>query len=210
MAIGTYSVAVSIGGITINKQISRTADHPNPYGPIALPVGKAGTLSTRTDDNTGEATLSTGHGITDGMIVDVYWAAGCRYGMTVGTVATNVVPIDGGAGDNLPTESTAVVLTEQVIINTAIDGDASSLLAVSFESTDTASTAKASIDFQDSSDTSIEQLDLVVNQPQVFDLGAGGTNPFTGNPITHSHASNGSSTDTACTITILSLDDSTP
>lgn len=209
MATGTYAVAVSIGGVTINKTIQRTGDHPNAYSAIPLPAGKAGTLSTRTDNNTGVATLSGGHGLATLDVVDVFWSGGARYGMDC-TVATNDVTIDGGAGDNLPAEDTAVVLTKQVTINTQIDGDAAQLIAVLLESTNSASTEAGSIDFQDASHASIEQIDLVANQPQVFDLEAGGTNPFTGNVITHAHATNGSSTDSGVTITILSLEDSTP
>ena len=67
---------------------------------VALPIAKAGTLTTRTEDDTGEATLGAGHGITTGAIVDIYWSGGRRYGVTVGTVAGNVVPFGapGGTG----------------------------------------------------------------------------------------------------------------
>lgn len=83
---------------------------------VASPVGdvgpaKAGTLTARTDLDTGEMTI-VGHGMTAGQKVDVFWDGGRRYGMTVGTIAGNVVPIDGGAGDDLPaltTDLTAMV-----------------------------------------------------------------------------------------------------
>lgn len=208
MPQATYSVNLALGGVSINRPVTRTGDHPNSYE-VTLPAGKAGTLTTRTDDNTGEATLSTGHGIVDGDVVDVYWSGGIRYGMTVGTVATNVVPVDGGAGDNLPAQSTALVVTKQVTINTAIDGDAIEIIGICAESTDSASTSKAHIDMRDSGNATIEEIDLVANVPQIWDIEGGATNVFTGNPITNSKASNGSSSE-SLTLKIVSLEDSTP
>jgi hypothetical protein len=80
------------------------------------PHSVSGTLTTRTDDDTGVLTLSAMHGVMDGNTVDVFWGEDgefSRLGMTVGTVATNDVPIDGGTGDNLPTVSTAVHVVNQ-------------------------------------------------------------------------------------------------
>lgn len=84
---------------------------------VSVPAGKAGTLTTRTDNDTGTVTMSSGsHGVLTGDKVDIYWTdAGVkkqRRGMTVGTVSGTSVPIDGGTGDdNLPTTSTALVVS---------------------------------------------------------------------------------------------------
>jgi hypothetical protein len=53
---------------------------------VDLPAGKAGTLTTRTNNTDGAATLSAGHGILTADVVDIYWDGGCRYGAIVGTV----------------------------------------------------------------------------------------------------------------------------
>lgn len=204
----SYGVTVSGGGLSINKTATRTCDNVNVYE-ITLPPGKAGTLSTRTDDNTGVATLSASHGITTGMIVDVYWSTGMRYGMTVGTVDGNDVPLDGGSGDNLPTEGTAVVVTEQVIINTHIDGDALSILAIEYSYSDATETSKGHVDMQDSGDATIEEIDLTANSAVAWDIDGGASNVFTGNPITNTHASNGSSSNTATLKIIAGLDSTT-
>lgn len=78
-----------------------------------VPAAKSGSLTTRTDADTGVATMSTGHGIITGDRIDVYWTEagvkGCRRGMGA-TVATNAVTLDGGAGDNLPTQGVTVIL----------------------------------------------------------------------------------------------------
>jgi hypothetical protein len=73
-------------------------------------VTKRGTLSTRAGDDSGEATVPAGHRILEGDLVDVSWNQGARSGMTAGAVTDTVVPLDGGSGDALPEEGTAVIL----------------------------------------------------------------------------------------------------
>lgn len=89
----------------------------------SIPAAKSGSLTTRTDNDTGTATMSSGHGITTGAVVDVYWSGGSRRGMTVGTVATNSVPLDGGSGDNLPAQDTAVTVMVPVQFDMSFVGD---------------------------------------------------------------------------------------
>ena len=78
----------------------------------SVAAAKTGVLTTRTDANTGSLTMDTGHGITTGQRLDLYWTISSvnyqRRGLTVGTVATNAVPIDGGSGDVLPSTSQAI------------------------------------------------------------------------------------------------------
>jgi hypothetical protein len=209
MPTGSYSINLSIGGVNISKAINRAGDHPNPYE-VSLPVGKAGSLTTRTDDDTGTITMASAeHGITTGAVVDIHWAGGVQYGVTVGTVAGTSVPFDAGSGDNLPDQSTAVVVTPRVLVNTAIDGDAIQIIGMCAEYTNIASTAAVHLDFQDAEDDSIAEIDLVANIPKVWDVAAGATNDFAGDPITKCYASNGSATEVA-TLKILSMEDSTP
>lgn len=91
----------------------------------SVAAAKAGSLTTRTDANTGTLTMDTGHGIATGNRIDIHWldpttgAAKCQYKVTVGTVATNSVPIDLGVGDDLPTAATSV--TAFVVTGTDID-----------------------------------------------------------------------------------------
>lgn len=73
-----------------------------------VPAAKNGTLTTRTNASVGTLTMAPSHGFTNGIRIDLYWPGGCRYGVTVGTVNINSVPISGGAGDNLPSASTAI------------------------------------------------------------------------------------------------------
>lgn len=76
-----------------------------------VPAAASGTLTTRTDNETGTITGTTGHGITTGAVIDIFWDGGARFGVLVGTVSGNSIPIgadNSGTGSNLPTASTVV------------------------------------------------------------------------------------------------------
>lgn len=153
----------------------------------AILAAQTGTLTTRTDDDTGVATLSTGHGIETGDVVDVYFAAGVRYGMDA-TVATNAVTVDGGAGDALPTQDDAVTVVEQTDWEVNFDGDDAQIIGVIYRNPDDTG-AKGSLDLQDVGDASIEALDLVHETANggldnIVNISGGDTNVYTGNRIT--------------------------
>lgn len=207
--VATYGVSLACAGVSIQKSVTRSGDGSIGHE-VTLPAAKAGTLSTRTDNDTGVVTLSGGHGIATSDVVDVYWTVsggGVRYGMTA-TVATNDVTVDGGAGDNLPAQASAVTLVKQVTIVTAIDGDNVEILGFSLEFTDASNvTSKGHVDCQDSGDASIEEIDLTANTPVVYDIDGGASNVFTGNIITTVKASNGDSSNSA-TLKIVGVQDS--
>jgi hypothetical protein len=108
---GSVVKTVSVDGTEFNSTRAPSATGKVVRG-ATLAAAKTGTLTTRTDDNTGTLTMSSGHGITTGNKIHLYWVNtdGTRgFAHTVaGTVATNSVPIDTGAGDNLPPLNTAV------------------------------------------------------------------------------------------------------
>lgn len=208
MANAQYGISLSIGGKSIFKSVTHTADNAGVHE-VSLAAAEDGTLTTRTSDTVGEITMgSASHTITTGMTIDIFWSGGRQYGVTVGTVSGTAVPISGGTGDILPSTSTALTVDEQVVVNSMIDGDNVSILGVKMEIADTTSTAKGSIDMQDSGSASINQIDLTANQLQVWDIAGGVTNDFTGNVIETSHVSNGDSSN-AATLYILFLQDST-
>ena len=152
----------------------------------ALAAAQTGTLTTKTDDDTGIATLSAGHGIETADVVDVYWAAGIRYGMDA-TVATNAVTVDGGAGDALPTQDTAVTVVEQIDWEIDFDGDDAQIIGVFYRNPDDTG-AKAHVDFQDSGSAQVNEVDLVHETAnggcgQIVNVSGGDTNDYTGNAI---------------------------
>lgn len=126
--IGSVNNQVTVAGKTFNAQRSVTSDGAVIVDPT-LAAAISGSLTTRTDNDTGTLTLASGHPVTTGQRLDVYWSGGKRYGMTVGTVSGTSVPIDGGAGDNLPALNTAVtVMVPQLETFVVAAADLQSLL----------------------------------------------------------------------------------
>lgn len=111
---------ITVGGKVSTSRTLVTAD-----GLIAkertVGPAKTGQLTTRTDANTGVLTMTNGHGIPTGRI-DVYWSGGSRRGMS-GTVTVNSIAIDGGSGDDLPPNSTAITAMAPIEEPLVIAGD---------------------------------------------------------------------------------------
>lgn len=117
----------SMGGVSFTESQSITADAAIVHD-VSAPVAWAGELTTRTGDTVGTITIEeSAHEIDTGDRIDLYWTASgvrrYRRGVTVGTVSGNLVPITGGAGDVLPTQSADIVAAPTLELNVGIDGD---------------------------------------------------------------------------------------
>lgn len=202
------TITVSGAGGNISQQFNRSADG-SILRNIAVPAAKTGQLTTRTDNTSGTLTMTAGHGLTTGQKVDMYWTGGRRYGVTLGTVATNSVPISGGAGDNLPTNLTNVTVSPQITVVIDIDGDNLSFLSLKQHYDDNSVTGASHLDLLDASNAQVVSggLDLNANEVRLWDITAGATNIFTGNIITQLKASNRSST-AAAVVQVLGVQDS--
>lgn len=211
MATVTHAQSITGGGVTIQPlPIARTNS-----GAIGLEdtltAAKTGTLTTRTSDTVGTLTMDTGHGITTGQIIDIYWTGGVQYTVTVGTVSVDSVPFSLGSGDVLPIATTAITAVVQKAINLSIDGDETDILAVILETVDKSLRTAGHIQFRDVSNAEVAEIDLVTNVPQVWDIAGGSANPFTGNVITNLKASQGSSTSTETyTLKLIGVQDASP
>jgi hypothetical protein len=161
---------------------------------VALAAGKAGSLTTRTGDTAGEATLSAGHGILTGDKVDIYWDGGEQHGATVGTVAGAVVPFTGGVGTVLPIATTALVVTKQVVINIDFEGDDVAIIVIN-------TTQRAGVDIRDGVDASLKALTLATGASWIWVEGSDATNPLAGATVASMTASCGSAT-TAATLKV--------
>lgn len=209
MATSTYSAVVQIGSININRTRAFSTDGEVTASP-SLVVAQSGTLTTRTDADTGTITMASGaHTIATGNTVDVYWSGGVQYGVTVGTVSGTAVPIDTGSGDDLPAQDTAVTVVPQQAVTCNIDGDNASIVAIELVPSSATDTTAAHLDMQDSGGSTILELDLVAGVPRIYDLAAGDTNALTGNPIVSIKASQ-AGTDAARVVKIAAAYDSTP
>jgi hypothetical protein len=185
----SFSSVISGGGVSISS-LPIIESGSGPIGLVDdLPAAKTGTLTTRTDNTDGELTMTAGHGITTAQVIDLYWTGGVRYGVVVGTVATNAVPISGGLGDNLPTEATAITAVVQKSINLFVDGDEVKILAIALETVNKSLRSQGHVQFRDAANAEIAELDLTTNVPQIYHIAGGSANPFTGNPITNLRAS---------------------
>jgi len=175
MPEGYLTQTMKVAGVSMSSSITREETGQISHE-VTLPAGKSGTLSTRTDDNTGILTLAEGHGITDSDTIDVFWSGGLRYGVDVTSVDGTAVSIDLGDGDNLPTQGTAVVATVQVEIDTDFDGD----LLVMFGA---ACNKRAHLHFTEEDDTSVKAVELTADEGFMWASSQDYSNPLTGEPV---------------------------
>lgn len=104
---------ITVAGAGVSMSVSKSAEinQPRPIQ-VSVPAAKTGTLTTRTDNVSGTLTMTAGHGITTGQTLFVFWTDADGFvqhqRVTVGTVATNSVPIASGVGTNLPIATTAI------------------------------------------------------------------------------------------------------
>lgn len=181
-----------IGGIKpIGNSASRSGNIPISFD-ATLVAAKAGTLSTRTSNTVGVATVATGHGILTTDKLDVYWNGGRRYNCTVSAVTATTISFDSGAGDNLPALDFVIAVCKQTISAVNIDGDAAKIIAAQADFADPSSTEKSQLTLTDSGGAIIAHIDLTGRTGKFYDIEGGDTNIFAGNPILAIGASNGS------------------
>lgn len=138
---------------------------------ISISAAQVGTLTTRTDNNTGVVTITGTNLISTGARVDIFWSGGSRRGMTVGTVSGQSVPIDLGAGDNLPSASTALQVSVATSYEMVFDGD--DITAFGMWSQE-----EGQFTFCDASVVEIFSVQLEAGVAYVWDDNSSLTNPF--------------------------------
>ena len=112
MLLGVVSVQVSrriTGGVSMSEAITVSDSNSININPTVI-AAQPGVLTTRTNNTAGSLTMTnTGHGISTGQRVDLYWSGGQCYGAVVGTVSGTTVPIASvSGGDVLPSATTAI------------------------------------------------------------------------------------------------------
>lgn len=186
--MGQITISGTVAGQGFTGSMTRT-----PSGSIAhvssVGAGTAGTLSTRTDNDTCTIT-SNSHPFNDSDVVDVYWTGGMRYGMTVGSDAANTFVVDSGSGDNLPTQGTTVIVCLQETVNIDFDGDDAKLIAITAD-------GRASFDFQEGGGTSVAHIEIKdANEIIAWASDTSAANPLTGNAIGQVKVSSGTTSAT--------------
>lgn len=181
----TVNKSMSMGGLSFNQAKSVTANGIIVHE-VSIDPGEAGTLSTRTDADTGVVTVDdSGHSFADTDRVDIYWTGGCRRGMAVsGSPVGAAVTIDGGSGDDLPIQGTSVILIEPTKIEADFLGtDCQAILLY---------TSKlGQFVFVNSVPTEQFQVELGAAYSYEWAEGNGITNPITGDAIDGIYVSHG-------------------
>jgi hypothetical protein len=135
-------------------------------------AAQPGVLTTHTDSTHGTLTMTnSGHGIITGQRIDLYWATGQTFNVTVGTVSGTSVPITLSTG-TLPIATTPIVVgiaTETLIAVTG--NNLSAMLYV----------APPGVGAYFVTDTSGAD----VNAQYVYGANGGSYNWYTGNGITN-------------------------
>ena len=183
MPTSNLTISGDIGGVGVNSSFSRTATGQISHD-VTLNAAKTGTLTTRTDNTSGIATLEAGHGVAGGTTVDVYWTGGRPYNVNATAVAGNAVTFSGGTGDNLPVQGTALTMTKQQTIDTDFVGNL--LVAIG-----ALCAARAHISFYESLTLRLS-VDLTANELWFWVNGGTAANPLVAANVTHIVASQAS------------------
>lgn len=191
-----------IGGVSIGGTATRTGTGQVTVD-TTLAAALAGTLSTRTDDDTGVLTVAGGHGLVPSIsaapasVVNVFWSGGLRYGMTVTATSDTTVTVDGGSGDNFPVVNTVITVAEQEVIDIAdFDGDGVDVIAVLLAK-------RGHIDFQTSGDASIKAQELTADEMWIWIVDQGFTNPLAGETVAQLIVSCGEASTAALKVGVL-------
>lgn len=195
MPTSRVTISGDVAGAPVTSVISRTASGAIRHSPsIAVVAANTGTLTTRTDGDTGTLTLLTGHTMMQGDVVDLYWDGGSLIGTTIGVVSTNSVPFDGGTG-TLPVATTAITAAERTTLDTDFDGDLLEMLSFQCAS-------PATIIVYDDEAALTVQL-TATNSSYIWANDSGITNPIAGDTIDYIEVSHGSTAAATVNIGVL-------
>jgi len=181
MAVSVFRT--SIGGSTFNSVITKV-DELEAVFTKTLPAGNVGTVTTRTDADTGILTVASGHGITDSDFVSVFWEGGHRYGVDVTATTATTISIDLGTGTDLPLVTVAIVVSKEETHSIAITGNQLIMFAID-------SINKATINFRDGSNASLLFYHLLANEGRLWIKDIDVTNPLAGDVVASVIIANG-------------------
>lgn len=173
MSTASLNFSMSIGGRALTGNLSQE-DESVEVQDILLPAGIAGTLSTRTDANTGILTVASGHGITSSDTIMVSWEGGVQRVVDVTATTSTTISIDLGVGDDLPVATTAVVVSKTVV--SAIAVTTLKALAVKNKS-------RIYFDFKSGASATLKAQDTPAGQGYFWLSGMGYSDPTGGTAI---------------------------
>lgn len=180
------TIRTTVAGVAINATINR-ADELEQIFQHTMTAGLAGTLSTRTDADTGILTVASGHGITASDTVSVFWDGGSRHGVDVTATTATTISIDLGAGADLPVVTTAIVVGKESVHAITIDGDQLAAFAIGCDN-------RVSVNFRDVLNASLLRYDIATKEGRSWISGTDYTNPLAGDAVTSIVVANGGTT----------------
>lgn len=199
MSTARITTQYRIAGRVVEATVLRE-DETGATTQVALPAGRAGTLTTRTGDAAGTITVAEGHGITTSDLVSVFWTGGAAHGLSVGsTTATTVVVATHAlaAGAVLPAQDTAVVVAKAVETTFAYAGNDVKIF-VAF------ALGRLSVFVADSVPSTVYSADIPASESRAhIDDFTIGTSPFATKTLTDVYLANG--TTSAQTAEVLTL-----
>lgn len=184
----TARTTITFNGGTYGASIDATGNGLEQASP-SVPVAKVGQLTTRTDADTGVLTMAGGHGFITGDKIDVFWTGGSRRAMDA-TVSVNAVTVDGGSGDNLPTNLTAITAMNPTVVPMTVDGD--DVLGITAYSPKDGYIVFSSVDAEDN-ETELVTYQLDAGEGKGWVNGNGVTNPLAEGAVTQVKFSHGNS-----------------
>lgn len=190
--MGTSRITISgtVGGISINSTISNATTGTIGQD-VTLPAALAGSVTSYDAGPPAEWVLDVPDNAYEaGDILDVYWAAGRRYGLEVQSVDGDAVTVqdgDAAGGDTMPAAATVITVSEQTAIDCDVVGDLISVLAAHCAN-------KANVLFLDAAGAVLLAINLIAGAAYFWIEDSGQVNPLDGDTVASIAASQGETT----------------
>jgi hypothetical protein len=186
MAVMKITKEVIVNNRPYRSSRSIESNNNSETGGTSVPAAKDAnaTLTVRTDNDTGTLTCKVGHGINTGDKVDLYWVeAGVnkrrRY-VTVGVVAGQSVPIDLGAGDNLPAAATAGITVSVCLVDGGLNLTGNNVVGIAVSNL---ANERGIVNVLSAADAELDTRELASGETYTWDSGDGSTNPLAGDTV---------------------------
>jgi hypothetical protein len=197
--VAKATTSLTVAGLTISSSIEREQESSDRIA-LDVPAGLAGSLTTRTDDNTGVVTLASGHGILTDDVVSIFWAGGFASAATVSGSTATTVTFDVDSGDTLPIATTSVVVSKKATHELLLNGDSLDMFAIK-------NTQRCCIAFLDDESAAALTYEIAEREGRFWVSGMGFVNPLAGESIESVSISNGSTTALTIDIGLLKSSD---
>lgn len=181
MATKNVSKTVSLNG-TQYQDVVASEDYGVISGiaPVSLPAAKPGALTTRTSDSVGVLTMTTGHGLVDG-IIDLYWEVGgvkgCRRNITA-DVTSDSIAISDGTGDVLPADESTITAVHPSTETLSLNADNLKLIGLKINSDAHCSMSVGTVSGSYTEGAAMEINDGTYGRARVWNSSTDGTNPL--------------------------------